>query len=95
MSNVLIIIILALGIGLIGALLTKAVFSSMHKKHRIHQANKLKYLQIKIPKSVTTKWGDEGGDTIKDMKQNIQIMNQIYKNFYSIVDDKRKHKKLW
>jgi len=55
MSNVLIIIILALGIGLIGALLTKAVFSSMHKKHRIHQANKLKYLQIKIPKSVTTK----------------------------------------
>ncbi len=50
-------------------------------------------MQIKIPKSVTTKWGDEGGDTIKDMKQNIQIMNQIYKNFYSIIDDKRKDKK--
>lgn len=27
------------------------------------------------------------------MKQNIQIMNQIYKNFYSIVDDKRTYKK--
>ena len=27
------------------------------------------------------------------MKQNMQIMNQIYKNFYSIIDDKRKHKK--
>lgn len=27
------------------------------------------------------------------MKQNIQIMNQIYKNFYAIVEDKRKHKK--
>jgi len=27
------------------------------------------------------------------MKQNIQIMNQIYKNFYSIIDDKRRHKK--
>ena len=44
---------------------------------------------------MTTKWGDDGGDTIKDMKQNIQIMNQIYKNFYSIIDDKRKHKKFW
>ena len=50
-------------------------------------------MQIKIPKSVTTKWGDEGGDTIKDMKQNMQIMNQIYKNFYSIIDDKRKDRK--
>ncbi len=27
------------------------------------------------------------------MKQNIQIMNQIYKNFYSIVEDKRSHRK--
>lgn len=50
-------------------------------------------MQIKIPKSVTTKGGDDGGDTIKDMKQNIQIMNQIYKNFYAIVDDKRRHRK--
>ena len=71
----------------------KTIFSSMYKNHRILQANKVRYLQIKIPKSVTTKWGDEGGDTIRDMKQNLQIMNQIYKNFYSIVDDKRKFKK--
>lgn len=27
------------------------------------------------------------------MKQNMQIMNQIYKNFYAIVEDKRTHKK--
>ena len=66
----------------------------MHKTHRKLQANKLRYLQIKIPKSVTTKGGDEWGDTIRDMKQNIQIMNQIYKNFYAIIEDKRKHKKL-
>lgn len=78
---------------MIGSLIVKSVFSSMHKSHRVQQASKLKYLQIKIPKSVTTKWGDDGGDTIKDMKQNIQIMNQIYKNFYAIVEDKRKHKK--
>jgi hypothetical protein len=41
---------------------------------------------------VTTK-GDDGGDTIRDMKQNIQIMNQIYKNFYAIYDDGWKYKK--
>ncbi len=94
MDNILILIIIAVGIRLIGKRLIKAIFSSMYKNHRIHQANKIRYMQIKIPKSVTTKGGDEGGDTIRDMKQNIQIMNQIYKNFYSIVDDKRKYKKL-
>lgn len=87
-------IIIALSIRLIGALTIKAIFSSMSKKHRIIQAKKMRFLQIKIPKSVTTKGADEGGDSIKDMKQNIQIMNQIYKNFYSIVEDKRKFKNL-
>ncbi len=95
MSDLLIIIIIALGIRLIGSLIVKAVFSSIQKKHRKEQANKLRYIQVKIPKSVTTKWGEDGGDTIKDMKQNMQIMNQIYKNFYSIVDDKRSHRKFW
>ncbi|MEI8009240.1 MAG: hypothetical protein WCI00_07925 [bacterium] len=78
---------------MIGSLTIKAIFSSIHKKHRIQQANKLRYIQVKIPKSVTTKSGEDGGDTIKDMKQNMQIMNQIYKNFYSIVEDKRTHRK--
>ncbi len=95
MSNLLIIIIIAWGIRLIGSLTIKAIFSSIHKKHRIQQANKLRYIQVKIPKSVTTKSGEDGGDTIKDMKQNMQIMNQIYKNFYSIVEDKRTHRKFW
>lgn len=95
MNNILIIIIIAWGIRLIGSLIVKAVFSSIQKKHRKEQANKLRYIQIKIPKSVTTKWGEDGGDTIKDMKQNMQIMNQIYKNFYSIIDDKRSHRKFW
>ncbi|MCX6823888.1 MAG: type IV secretory system conjugative DNA transfer family protein [candidate division SR1 bacterium] len=93
MNNILIIIIIAGGIRLIGSLIVKAVFSSIQKKHRKEQANKLRYIQIKIPKSVTTKGGEDGGDTIKDMKQNMQIMNQIYKNFYSIIDDKRSHRK--
>ncbi len=95
MSDLLIIIVIAWGLALIGSLAIKSVFSSIAKQHRQAQTKKIRFLQIKIPKSVTTKWGDDGGDTIKDMKQNIQIMNQIYKNFYAIVEDKRKHKKFW
>jgi hypothetical protein len=68
------------------------IFSSIAKKHRITQSKKIRFIQIKIPKSVTTK-SEDGNDSIRDMKQNIQIMNQIYKNFYSIVEDKRTHKK--
>ncbi len=94
MNEVGMLIIITLSLRLIGEFFIKAIFSSMYKKHRTQQANQLRFLQIKIPKSVTTKGGDEGGDTIKDMKQNIQIMNQIYKNFYSIVEDKRRFNKL-
>jgi len=65
----------------------------MKKTHRFAQAKKITYLQVKIPKSVTTKGGDEWGDSIRDMKQNLQIMNQIYKNFYAISDDGWKYKK--
>lgn len=71
----------------------KSVFLSLLVKHRHHQAKKMKFLQIKIPKSVTTKGNEDNSDHIQTMKQNIEIMNQIYKNFYSIVDDKRSHRK--
>ena len=55
MSNLFIIIGIALGIGLIGSLMVKSIFLSLAIKHRHHQAKKLKFLQVKIPKSVTTK----------------------------------------
>gem|GEM_PF-1983019 len=55
MNDLLMLIIITLGLRLIGTLLIKAIFSSMYKNHRNNQTNKLKYLQIKIPKSVTTK----------------------------------------
>ncbi len=93
MNNAIILLIIIVWLRLVGELTIKSIFSSLAKKHRIHQSKKIRFLQIKIPKSVTTKWGDDGGDTIRDMKQNIQIMNQIYKNFYAIVEDKRSHKK--
>lgn len=42
---------------------------------------------------MTTKGNEDSADHIQTMKQNIEIMNQIYKNFYSIIDDKRSHRK--
>ena len=65
------------------------------KNHRIQQAKKIRFLQVKIPKSVTTKAGDDWSDHIQSMKQNIEIMNQVYKNFYSIFENKWKYKKFW
>ncbi len=95
MSNNLVLLITLICIGMLfimATMVVRAIFLSIKKKHRYAQAKKIKYLQVKIPKSVTTK-GDDGGDTIKDMKQNLQIMNQVYKNFYSISEDGWKYKK--
>lgn len=96
MSNnaVLLLTLISLGLVIIFfTMISRSIFLYFQKAHRYQQAKRLRYLQVKIPKSVTTKWGDEGGDTIKDMKQNLQIMNQIYKNFYSIYEDTRTYKK--
>ena len=95
MSNNLVLLITLICIGMLfilATMITRAIFLSFKRNHRYAQAKKIKYMQIKIPKSVTTH-GDDGGDTIKDMKQNIQIMNQVYKNFYSIYYDSWRYKK--
>ena len=98
MSNNIVLLILLVCIGLLFMLWTMIIrwfFLAMKKRHRFAQAKKMNYLQVKIPKSVTTKGWDEWGDTIKDMKQNLQVMNQIYKNFYAISGDGWKYKKFW
>jgi len=65
------------------------------KKHRTKQAYKIRFLQIKISKNAVSKSSDiEATDHTQTMKNNIEIMNQIYKNFYAIYEDKRKFKKL-
>ncbi len=47
-----------------------------------HHARKLRFLQIKMPKVESEL--DKSNDAIQGMKQNIEIMNQVYKNFYAI-----------
>lgn len=60
-------------------------------KHRIKQAKKIKFLQVKISKTPvkTSEWDT---DSVGSMKQNIEIMNQVYKNIYAIAWDTRKDK---
>lgn len=49
---------------------------------------------MKIPKIAAKNSGDiEVTDHIQDMKQNIQLMNQIYKNFYALYSTKSQAKK--
>lgn len=56
------------------------------------QVKRLKFLSVKIPKIAAKNSGDiEVTDHIQDMKQNIQLMNQIYKNFYALYNKKAKY----
>ncbi|MFA5747580.1 MAG: type IV secretion system DNA-binding domain-containing protein [Candidatus Absconditabacterales bacterium] len=72
----------------------KLIILSLIKNQRKAQAKNLKYLQVKIPKTMISKGSEsDGGDNTQDMKQNLEIMNQVYKNFYSIFENKRKYKK--
>lgn len=98
-TDFLTIIITILIIWLIFGLITvfyKLIFLSYIKKHKIKQANDIRFLQIRIPKNAVAKSSDiEATDHTQTMKNNIEIMNQVYKNFYAIYEDKRKYKKLW
>ncbi len=74
----------------------KMTFLYFQKTHRKEQTENIKFLQVRIQKNAVAKsWDIEATDHIQGMKNNIELMNQVYKNFYSIFEDNRKHKKLW
>jgi len=78
---------------ILGIFFLRYIILSMIKKHRRQQIKKLKFLQIKIPQKFISKQTDlDANDHIQNMKQNIDIMNQVYKNLYSIYEDKFKYK---
>ncbi|HKL43714.1 MAG TPA: TraM recognition domain-containing protein [Candidatus Absconditabacterales bacterium] len=79
----------------LGDLIYKMVFLHFKKTHRKSQTESVKFLQVRIQKNAVAKSGDiEATDHVQGMKNNIELMNQVYKNFYSIVEDSRKHKRL-
>ena len=77
-------------------LIYKMIFLHFKKTHRKSQTESVKFLQVRIQKNAVAKsWDIEATDHVQWMKNNIELMNQVYKNFYSIVEDSRKHKRLW
>ncbi len=72
-------------------LMYRILFLYIVRVHRAKQAAKLRFLQVKIPKKEReTAWDAESVQ--QSMKQNIEVMNQLYKNFYAIFNDSRKYK---
>jgi hypothetical protein len=52
-------------------------------------------LQVRVPKNAVARSSDiEASDHVSTMKDNIALMNQVYKNFYAISDTKRLKRKL-
>lgn len=74
--------------------LYRIIFLHFQKNHRKEQTNDLRFLQVKIPKNAVARSSDiEATDHTQSMKNNIEIMNQVYKNFYAIFEDSFKHRK--
>jgi len=58
------------------------------RSHRNKQTNSIVFMQVKIPKKTVARQTDiEASDHIQNMQQNIQVMNQVYKNLYAIYED--------
>ena len=76
--------------------LYRVFFLSKKKKHREEQARNIRFLQVQIPKNAVARSSDiDAKDHIQSMKQNIELMNQVYKNFYAIFDDSWINKHYW
>lgn len=57
----------------------------LEKRHRYEQSLQLRFLSVKIPKISAKSSSDiEVTDHIQNMKQNIDLMNQVYKNLYAL-----------
>ena len=63
------------------------------KKLALNYAHNLVFLQIKIPKKDSD--SDRSSDNIQWMKNNIQLMKQVLKNFYGIYNSSLKSRILW
>jgi hypothetical protein len=65
------------------------------QKHRIAQSQKLRFLQVRIPKNAVARNSDvDAKDHANSMKDNIALMNQVYKNFYAIYNSTFRDKQL-
>lgn len=77
----------AAGLMGIGWLIWRIFIVQQTQKHRFKQSNKLRFLQVRVPKNAVARSSDiDAKDHIGNMKDNIALMNQVYKNFYAIYE---------
>ncbi len=76
-------------------LIYKLILAKLKRQHRRKQAQDIRFLQVRISKKAAAKNADvEATDHVQQMRNNIEVMNQIYKNFYSIFESDWAHKNL-
>ncbi|MDR3169614.1 MAG: hypothetical protein LBU27_07950 [Candidatus Peribacteria bacterium] len=69
----------------LGWLIWRIFLVQQTQKHRLTQAQNLRFLQVRIPKNAVARNSDvDAKDHANSMKDNIALMNQVYKNFYAI-----------
>lgn len=74
----------------------RLVFLNIKQKHSLKQAENLRFIQVKLEKKAVAKsWDIEATDHTQQMKDNIEVMNQVFKNFYCIYEDNRKNRVFW
>ena len=91
--NIILIIIASLISLVFLRLLRGSLWREIERQHRYRQCKSLRFLNIKIPKIGAARSQDlEITDHIQSMKQNIELMNQVYKNFYAMDEHNLKAK---
>lgn len=82
------IIVLVLVVWLWFFVVAKIVLLSLRAEWKKKQGRDLQFVLVKIPHSGTSRqWDIAADDNIQSMKQNMEVMNQIYKNFGALIDD--------
>ena len=71
----------------------RIIFLSIKQKHSKEQAENLRFIQVKLEKKAVAKsWDIEATDHTQQMKDNIELMNQVFKNFYCIYENNWKNR---
>lgn len=70
----------------------RSILLHWRKSFAEKKSDNLRFLQVKIPQK--TGDNDQKNDNTQSMKQNIEIMNQVLKNFYAVYSNKRKENRL-
>ncbi|MDR2541540.1 MAG: hypothetical protein LBD11_07480 [Candidatus Peribacteria bacterium] len=79
----------------LGRFIRKIFLVQQTQKHRLAQSQKLRFLQVRIPKNAVARNSDvDAKDHANSMKDNIALMNQVYKNFYAIYNSTFRDKQL-